>query len=572
MQDKHFDGLSVLQILGKVSVLYSDKIALEIFQKDGRMRMMTYCELADRTRDISAALMKNGIEKGDRVCIFSESRPEWGVAFFGIISAEAVVVPLDVQLEEKEIGFILAHSEARAVLVSAKYMEKIKNVIAGFDKNIFLISLEYEKTDENVLSIGELRWRKSELYHRNVDRKDLILIVYTSGTTGDPKGVKLTYNNILHQIEAISEAVDFSEKDRFLSILPLNHMFEITCGFITPLSKGARITYMSKEVKISSISDVMQKTQPTIILAVPKFIKFLYHSILSKLNASSICARKLFNMSLCISSELSKLGINPGKILFKKVHNEFGGKLRGLVSGGAPLDKEIVHKLNLMNITVLEGYGLTETSPVVTVNTFKHNRVGSVGKPLLDTEIKIVLQNHEEKTGEILIKGPQVMNGYYKNPQATKKAFSDDWFHTGDIGYTDKDGYLYITGRLKNIIVTDGGKKIHPEEVEEVISKSPYIQEACVLGKKIVSGIKAGTEEVFAIVVPNLERIKEEGLALKEDMQSFIRKELHKHSKLLAPYKKITSFMISEKELPKTSTLKIKRKEVEKIVSGNDKI
>ena len=569
MQGKCFDELSVLQILERVNDLYSEKIAMEIFEKDGRMRMVTYAELTDRTRDISATLIKNGIEKGDRVCIFSESRPEWGIAFFGIVTAGAVVVPLDIKLEEKEIGFILAHSEARAILVSGKYIEKIKSIISGFAKDVFLISLEYEKTDKNLLSIGELRWRKGEPYYRDIDNEDLISIVYTSGTTGNPKGVKLTYNNILHQIEAISKVIDFSDKDRFLSILPLNHMFEITGGFIIPLSKGARITYMSKGIKLSSISAVMRKTQPTIILAVPKFIKFLYHSILSKLNTSSNYTRKLFNMSLNISSKFGKLGINPGKILFKKVHSEFGGRLRGLISGGAPLDREITHNLNLMGVTVLEGYGLTETAPVITVNTFKHNRIGSVGKPLPGTEIKIASQNSENKAGEILIRGPQVMNGYYKNPQATEKAFSEDWFHTGDIGYLDEGGYLYITGRLKNVIVTDGGKKIHPEEVEEVLSKSPYIQEICVLGKKVASGIKAGTEEVFAIVVPDLEKIKEEGLTLKEDIQSFIKKEIQKHSKLLASYKKITNFLISEKELPKTSTQKIKRKEVEKIVSGN---
>jgi len=571
MQKKYLDELSVLQILGRVSSLYSDKIALEIFQKDGRMRMITYCELADRTRDISATLIKNGIEKGDRVCIFSESRPEWGIAFFGIVTAGAVVVPLDIKLEEKEISFILAHSEARAILVSGKYIKKIKSIISGFAKDVFLISLEYEKTDKNLLSIGELRWRKAEPYYRDIDNEDLISIVYTSGTTGDPKGVKLTYNNILHQIEAISKVINFSDKDRFLSILPLNHMFEITGGFIIPLSKGARITYMSKGIKLSSISAVMRKTQPTIILAVPKFIKFLYHSILSRLSSSSRYTRKLFNMSLDISSKFSKLGINPGKIIFKKIHGEFGGRLRGIISGGAPLDTEISHNLNLMGITVLEGYGLTETSPIITVNTFKHNRIGSVGKPLSGTEIKIVPQNSEDKTGEILIRGPQVMKGYYKNPQATDKAFSENWFHTGDIGYIDEDGYLYITGRLKNVIVTDGGKKIHPEEVEEVLSKSPYIQEICVLGRKVADGIKAGTEEVFAIVVPDLERIKKDGLALKEDVQSFIKEEIHKHCKLLAPYKKITNFLISEKELPKTSTQKIKRKEVEKIVSGSDK-
>lgn len=571
MQEKYFNKLSVLQILQKANDLYSDKVALEIFEKDGRMRMVTYCELTDRTRDISATLIKNGIEKGDRVCIFSESRPEWGIAFFGIVTAGAVVVPLDIKLEEKEISFILTHSEARAIIVSGKYIEKTKSIISGFGKDIFLISLEYEKTDENLLSFGELRWRKNEPYHRDIDNEDLISIVYTSGTTGDPKGVKLTYNNILHQIEAISKIISFSEKDRFLSILPLNHMFEITGGFIIPLSKGARITYMSKGIKLSSISAVMRKTQPTIILAVPKFIKFLYHSILSRLSSSSRYTRKLFNMSLDISSKFGKLGINPGKMLFKKIHKEFGWELRCFISGGAPLDAEITRNLNLMGITVLEGYGLTETSPVVTVNTFRHNRIGSVGKPLPGTEIKIASQNPEDKIGEILIRGPQVMNGYYKNPRATEKAFSNGWFHTGDIGHTDEDGYLYITGRLKNIIITDGGKKIHPEEVEEVLSKSPYIQEICVLGKKVASGIKAGTEEVFAIVVPNLEKIKKDGLALKEDIRSFIREEIHKHCKLLAPYKKITNFLISEKELPKTSTQKIKRKEVEKIVSGNDK-
>ena len=269
-----------------------------------------------------------------------------------------------------------------------------------------------------------------------------------------------------------------------------------------------------------------------------------------------------------VSKFLLNFRIRAGKIFFKKIHQQFGGALRCFVSGGAPLDAVVEEDFTIWGFNVLQGYGLTETSPVLTANTFTQRKYGSVGIPLKGVEIKIVAQAEgNSKEGEIVVRGPNIMRGYYRNKEKTDEVIRDGWFHTGDIGYLDKDGFLYITGRIKNMIVLGGGKKVHPEEVEEVMSKSDYIKEICVLGKKATAGLKAGTEEVFAVIVPNLDAFD----AAKKQDKGFIREKISSEinilSENLAEYKKISDFTLYFDELPKTSTRKIKRKEVlERIV------
>jgi long-chain acyl-CoA synthetase len=289
----------------------------------------------------------------------------------------------------------------------------------------------------------------------------------------------------------------------------------------------------------------------------------MFHGgIMKKVEGMPDRDKQLFYSMLGLSKFMLKFGIDIGKVLFKKVHQQFGGNLRCFVSGGAPLDPVVEEDFSAMGFKVLQGYGLTETSPVITVNTFKERKYGSVGIPLDGVELKIAQSAEGSKEGEILVRGPNVMAGYYKNEEKTKEVLQDGWFHTGDIGFVDSDGFLYITGRIKNMIVLGGGKKIHPEEVEEVMSKSLLIKEICVLGKKATEGLKAGTEEVFAVVVPNVDAFPKEERENKEKIREKISQELVTLGGNLAEYKKISDFMLSFDELPKTATKKIKRKEV----------
>jgi long-chain acyl-CoA synthetase len=263
-------------------------------------------------------------------------------------------------------------------------------------------------------------------------------------------------------------------------------------------------------------------------------------------------------------------GLNIGKLLFRGVHQRFGGALRFFICGGAPLEKEVARKFDLMGITILEGYGLTETSPTISVNTFQDNRFGSVGKPLPGVEVRIMTEHPADTVGEILTKGPHVMKGYFHDNERTRKAIQDGWFHTGDLGYLDRDGFLYVTGRLKNVIVTSAGKKVQPEEVENVLLRNPFIREVCVVGRKISQGLRRGGEEVYAVVVPDLVRIRERyGEVTEELLWKIVAEAVRKSSEGLAGYKKITGFEIWKDELPRTSTRKIRRGDILDNISQN---
>jgi long-chain acyl-CoA synthetase len=352
--------------------------------------------------------------------------------------------------------------------------------------------------------------------------------------------------------------VQYSAEDQFLSILPLNHMLEITGGLIAPLYAGSCVTYC-ESIKTTTIVSTMKETHTTAIICVPLVLKMIHDGMIKKVDKSPYLKRKFFYLLLAISKFLLKFDIRAGKILFRPIHNEFGGRLRGFVSGGAPLNPDIERNFNALGFRVLQGYGLTETAPVISLNTYEHTKIGSVGKPLKGVEIKIIKENESMNEGEIVTRGPHVMKGYYKNPEKTAEVLKNGWFNTGDIGYLDKDGFLYISGRLRNLIVLGSGKKVFPEEVEEVIGQSPYIKEICVLGKTATQGVRKGCEEVHAIIVPILDIFNETDKKDENQIRKTISKEIARLSRSLAEYKRIVDFEINFDELPKTATKKIRR-------------
>lgn len=542
-------GLNSIEDIIDTLKKYGEKIALQI-KGDTGFHSLSYLELNNRSFDVSSTLIKSGVEKGDRIAILSENRPEWAIAFFGIIFSGAIVVPLDIKLKEKELTYILNNCEAEYIFASARFIDLIKTLKT---KIRMVISLD-EKIGEDILSLKELKSVEGELKHRAIELNDTAVIIYTSGTTGNPKGVELTYQNLFFQISSFGKMLKYGAKDNFLSILPLNHAYELICGFLGPLHGGSSITYL-RSLKPAEIISTMKQTQTTIMIVVPLILQMFYKNVMKEIEKSPIHIKKSFEMILVLSKYLGKWN-TIRYLLFKKVHLGFGGRLRCFISGGAPLDPQIATNFQLMGIPVLQGYGLSETSPVTSANTFKENRPGSVGKPLPEVNVKI------SDEGEILIQGPHLMKGYFKDSALTQEAIRDGWFHTGDIGEIDKDGFLYIKGRLKNLIVTAGGKKIHPEEVEEEILKSPCIKEICVIGKP---GRKGG-EEVYAVVVPDYDYFKEKD---EEGIKKLVEKEIKKYCSILADYKRIVDFEIWKGELPKTSTRKVKRKEIlERIQQG----
>ncbi|MEW6009351.1 MAG: AMP-binding protein [Candidatus Omnitrophota bacterium] len=567
MRKVSLKNVTIIELMVAINRRYSDKPALQI-KDDGKFRCISYIQLGKRTSDTAYHLKKIGIERADRVAILSQSRPEWAIAFFGIISCAGITVPLDIKLSDAEIEFILNDCQAKCIFVSDKFLERIIALKPKLRYLQFIISLD-EASKEGILLLKDFKVPENEIAHREIQPDDSALIVYTSGTTGVAKGVELTYRNLLFEIVQLNKYIKFSSKDNFLSILPLNHMLEITGGLIAPLYVGATITYCDS-LKPTNIIKLMQETNTTTMICVPLILKMFHDGIMKKAQDLSSIQKRIFFGLMQLSKFLLQFKIRAGVLFFKKIHKQFGGHLRCFVSGGAPLDPVVEENFTILGFNILQGYGLTETAPVITVNTFSERKYGSVGIPLEGIEVKILPSDQENtKEGEIVVSGQNIMRGYYKQQEKTEEVLKDGWLHTGDIGYIDKDGFLYITGRIKNLIVLGAGKKVHPEEVEEVMSHSSYIKEICVLGRKATEGLKAGTEEVFAVIVPNLDSFNESERQNQDVIREKIRVEINRLSENLAEYKKISDFALYFDELPKTATRKIKRKLVKEFIEKN---
>jgi len=497
-------------------------------------------------------LIEQGVQSGDRVAILSESRPEWAIAFFASIISGAIVVPLDIKLTFDELKPLVLNCEPHTICVSPNLIEKanrLKNEIQSIEQ-VFVI--DKNKCSEEFNSLYGLKeYSEEKRRERNLD--ETALIVYTSGTTGNPKGVMITFRNIISQVKNFDEVFNFTSRESLISILPLNHLLEITVGFITMLYRGAQITYTTT-LYPQEFMKIMQEKKVTRLVTVPLFLKVLKMGIEREVNRSNKLSQSLFQLFFNVSKFIPFNFLR--KQLFFKIHSRLGGEIKGFISGGAPLDIDIAEFFTRIGIPIYQGYGLTETSPVISANTPKYNRLGSVGKPLPNVMVKI---SQEE---EILVKGPNVMKGYYNRPDLTNEAIDKNgWFHTGDKGRIDDDGYLYVTGRLKNIIVLSGGDKVQPEEVEAVLSKSPIIKELCVIGVPVTTGPKKGTEEVLSVVIPT-EEMQNKFQDDTQKLENVISQEINKFSQSLTVYKRPDRIVVRMEDFPKTTTGKIKRKQV----------
>ena len=388
-----------------------------------------------------------------------------------------------------------------------------------------------------------------------------MFIIYTSGTTGAPKGVEITFRNIINQLEILKDPLDVILPERnvtMLSILPMNHLFEMTFGFCTFLNFGFSV-YYTQSLKPQDITSIMRDKKVEFMIVVPAFLKLLKAGIEKEIKNLPKFSQLMFKFVYHLAKFVPSYGVK--KLLFKKIHDKFGGNFMGCIAGGAPLDVEVGKFFERIGIKVYQGYGLSETSPVVSVNTDKRNVLASVGRPLRTFETKIV-----PETGELWLRGPSVMKGYHNQPEMTAEVLdADGWFHTGDIAKIDEDGHIFITGRIKNMIVLQGGKKVFPEEVEAVLEKSEYIAELCVLGEKRTFGAKDGAEEVTAVIVPKDDLYKQFSEA---EVESKIKADIKTLSSQLTQYKRPSNIIIVREPLPRTTTRKVKRNEVKKLITA----
>jgi long-chain acyl-CoA synthetase len=506
------------------------------FLRDGKWASITYKEFVGMACSAANFLKGQGLQRGGRVAIISENRPEWCAFYLGTLISGAVSVPVDVRLTPGEVKNILEHSEAEMIVFSNKMETIVKEAAA--DININKINMD----SVNLEKIGE-----AELGEASED--DMASLLYTSGTTGTPKGVMLSHGNLCSDVEAMMEVRIIGPDDNVLSALPLHHTYPFMCTFALSLSVGACVTYPAG-LKGTELVDAVTATGVTVFIAVPRMLEIMRDRIFARFEEMPGMMNKvLISLVRLFGSIREKLGVNLGRYLFAR---KFGWQFRFFACGGARLEPQVMRDMEALGFTVVEGYGLTETSPIVAFNPIDRRKPGSVGRAVKGAEIKIISPD-EKGIGEVAIRGPMVMRGYYKNSEATESVLKGGWFYTGDMGRIDGDGYLSITGRAKEVIVLSSGKNIYPEDVEKHYSAIPLIKELCVL---------AVDDRLHAVIVPDTEH-KVEG-----NFEKTLRAEIKSLSENIASHMRIAGYTLSDTPLPRTPLGKLRRFMVVDIVKG----
>ena len=548
---------TIPELVDFAALKYKDKTALQM-RRGGRFFQITFQELKSRSEWAAGGLVAMGVSPAGRIAILSENRPEWVISYLATLRAGCTAVPLCSQLKAHELRHIISVAKSEYLFTSAALQEQASEITEElpFFKGVISLDGESELTLADLIVKGE----DVRSLPAMPSPDDLAVLIFTSGTTGKAKGVMLSHKNIVSDVMSAYEGLSYGSADNLISILPLYHTFEATCGMLSPLAKGASITY-ARSIKPTEIVKDIQDSGATIMLCVPLLYEKLLAGIHRGLKKARALDRAIFRTAWGVSKGLEHLGVNPGRMLFRSLRKKAGLQtLRLMISGGAPLSPEVAVAFRRLGFTFLEGYGLTEASAVVTVDIQGKERPGSVGPALPGIDLRI--DNPDEHgVGEIAIRGDNVMLGYFEDPQETAKTVRDGWLRTGDLGRLDKHGYLYITGRTKNLIVTKAGKNVYPEEIEEELQKSDFVKEVLVVGR---TDPQTKRERTHAMVYPDYETIDADGelkgrTYTKEDVEALIGEEVKRCNEGLADYKKIKQFELREEEFPKTATGKIKR-------------
>jgi len=557
-------------------------------KRNGQWMELSYRELAERVQDVSLGLQELGIRRGDRVAILSENRPEWAMADYACLTARCTDVPIYPTLPAKQIEYCLCDSGAVAVFVSTRHqLEKLHSIRLRVPALRHIIAFEEDAVGSDVKSLAQvaalgraartrnLRWRDEALA---AEPDDLATLIYTSGTTGEMKGVMLTQGNIASNVTTCCNLFAFSPGDECLSFLPLSHIFERMFGHYCMFHSGVIVNYAES---VDTVAADMEQRRPTLMASVPRLYEKIYGRVLERVRNSSVVRQRLFSWAKSVGEawvdqRLERGRVSPhiaaqhwlaDKLVFAKLRARTGGRLRFFISGGAPLPSDISRFFHAAGMPILEGYGLTETSPVIAVNTFQHVRLGTVGRPIPGVEVRIA------SDGEVITRGPNVMAGYYRKPEATAVALDrDGWFHTGDIGMLDSDGFLKITDRKKDLIVTAGGKNIAPQPIESMAKGSKFVTNAVMLGDR--------RRFPIILVVPNLQTLTAwaesqgiraasmEALLLLPEVQIKMEREVRTTLRDLASFEMPKKLLLLSRDFTAeagelTPTLKIKRRVVE---------
>lgn len=510
---------------------------------------------------LGTAFFKLGLQ-GKHIAVIGETSKDWIATYLATVNGGGVIVPLDKELSEEEIKSFLEIAEVSAVVYSERFHEYFERIADDTDISYFIRmgkEDDTKKKNEKFLTTEELVLKGKRLLREDVvdfldveiDREADAVIIFTSGTTGTSKGVLLSHKNIASAINSSSAMLEFHPSDVLLSVLPTHHTYEMTCGILTPMLVGATVCINDS---MKHLLKNFKLFKPSVLILVPLFVTTVYKRIWDTARKNN--QEKKLKRGIAVSNVLRHTGIDLRSMLFSQVTSAFGGKLKKVVCGGAALSPEYVKGFEDVGINLVQGYGITECSPLVSVCPFHWKKYASVGLAVQGVEVRIDKENPEDTEGEIVVRGDNIMKGYYKAPELTREAIDEDgWFSTGDIGYIDEDGFIYITGRKKNIIILDNGKNVYPEEIEEHVYRIELVSECVVVGKPNACGETVITAQIF----PNFDKASEMGMEDITVISDTLKREIQELNKKLPIFKQIRGIEIRKTEFEKTTTKKIKR-------------
>ncbi len=549
---------------------WPNNVALEL-QRHDHLESCTYSEVRRMAESVGRWITEKKFPRGSRLAILADNHPRWVAAYLGIIASGSAAVPLDTALHDDQVTKLLKDSGTSAVFCDAKHISVVQPAATELKLGLILMDPDRMTGQSNqdrwlgdlpaIFNAGPGNFKPAP-----AKDDDLASLLYTSGTTADPKGVMLTHANFLGEVNAVFNWVDIGPTDALLGVLPLFHVLAQMANLLLPLVKGSRVVYL-ETVNTTELLRALSERNITAFAVVPQFFYLIHERVLQEVAKRGVVAQKLFGAMLALNRTLRKVGINAGPLLFRKVHDTLGPKMRYLVTGGSRFDPTIARAFHDLGIDVLQAYGLTETTAAVFANSPHDNEIGSVGKAMKGVEAKIVDPQPQEDSpaaGEVALRGPVVMKGYWNRPDATAAVLRDGWFLTGDLGYFDSHGHLFLTGRKKEVIVLSNGKNVYPEEIETHYLKSPFIKEMAVLGLEGKPG--EGGDRLHAVIVPNFDVLRQRKIVNAKEV---IRFDIEGLSPSIASTKRIGSYEIWQDDLPRTTTRKIKRYEVEKRVRAN---
>ncbi len=542
----------LLELFDTTTKLHATRTALRI-ERGRREEIYKYVELQELATRVGAFLVGEGVTAGERVMLFAKNGPEWSMAYFGILKLGATAVPISNESTVAEVVNLARASGANGIVIGDDLHEKRSSLTralreANLSTRVWPFSVVFEIPDE------ALERERAGALLTKVNPDTVATLIFTSGTTGKPKGVMLTHRNFTFMVSELSKIFEFGVNDGMLSVLPLHHTFEFSTGLLVPLARGAQITYLS-ELTGEAIASVLKKGHVTSIVGVPALWELLRRRVLQRFSDRSPLLETAMKGLMTANYELrSRIGLDLGMLFFLPVHEGFGGRIRYLISGGSALPQEVLKTFVGMGFDFFEGYGLTETSPVLAVTSPKHKALpGSVGQPLPGVEVKIDSPD-SAGVGEVIARGRNVMAGYWEDEQATNAAIRDGWFHTGDIGRFDDDGNLYLVGRSKEIIVDSNGKNVYPDEIEDLYRDSPFIKELSVVGLS-----DGASEHVVCAVAPDYDR---DTRLTRDEIHKRLDEHFRRVSMDLPFWKRVKTMHVWEGDLPKTATRKVKRRDV----------